>query len=241
MSGMQANDQPVCIFCKLSTGPFASIEHIFPESLGNKEKILSKGVVCDTCNSGVLSTLDQALVEFDPILFLRTFHGVQSKRGKVPSAPFGSVRLENPTGQHVRVELDSDKHLTEKPGGFDLKFTGKKRMDAKNLKLVARALYKIGLELIYLDHGKEFVLSSRFDEARQIILGKQDFHGYLLVGGGSKQHTGVSYRFLKAEDGTEFACFEFSYMLVKIIYDMERRIAIPDNGTKLMGFNVLKF
>lgn len=39
-----------CIFCKDSSDNSTSVEHIIPESLGNKD-ILPKGIVCDSCNN----------------------------------------------------------------------------------------------------------------------------------------------------------------------------------------------
>lgn len=36
-----------CIFCRRHDGGFTSREHVFPESLGNEEVVLPRGVVCD--------------------------------------------------------------------------------------------------------------------------------------------------------------------------------------------------
>lgn len=232
-----------CIFCKSSQNSFTSVEHIFPESLGNKEKILPKGVVCDRCNNETLSSLDEELLEFEPIKFLRTMNGVESKRGRVPITNLSNLRIENPTKDHVMIHASSKKSITDQtPNGFKLHFKGNKEMDVTRLKRISRSLYKIGLELICLDHGIEFALSERFDEARDIILGKKDFSGYLLIG--TTKNSGVAgmrYRPVKDETGFEFMVFEFQYLFVYIIFDMERRQSIPDNGTKLAGFDVLKF
>lgn len=240
---------PGCLFCKSKKNSFQGEEHIIPESLGNNELILKKGVVCDKCNNGVLAGLDQALVEFDPILFFRTFHGVKSKKNKVPVSGFNTMKMDNPTGGHVNIKLDkmTKKYFEKTPEGFRLHWRGKRRMGAKNVKILARALYKIGLEVVYLDHGSDFTHTPRFDEVREIILGKKDFSGYLLVGTNKgpvnpSMKSGITYRFLKSnEDNREFALFEFDYLLVKIIFDMERRICKLDNGLKLGDCNVLKF
>ena len=40
-----------CIFCKKDSSNSKSVEHIIPESLGNKSHILPKGIVCDSCNN----------------------------------------------------------------------------------------------------------------------------------------------------------------------------------------------
>lgn len=36
-----------CIFCKCDSTNSKSVEHIIPESLGNKSHILRPGIVCD--------------------------------------------------------------------------------------------------------------------------------------------------------------------------------------------------
>lgn len=232
-----------CIFCKSTTNPFRSVEHIFPESLGNKEKILDKGFVCDICNNEVLSILDAELLDFEGIKFMRTFNGIENKKGKVPDANFPNLKIENPSKNHIQLHLQTKKHVRNQTNtGFGLDFRGTRKMDANRLKLLARALYKIGYELVCLDHGRDFVLSSRFDEVRDIILGKKDFSGYILIGTNeqSKQPR-VTYYPLKDEKGREFMAFDFVYLFIRFIYDMERREALPEAGTKLERMTVMKF
>ncbi|MDD2681091.1 MAG: HNH endonuclease [Patescibacteria group bacterium] len=235
----------ICLFCKSETNSFLSVEHIFPESLGSKEKILPKGVVCDECNNGILSVLDSELVNFDVILFLRTFYGIETKKGSVPRASFSTVSLENPSKKHINLVLkrNNKNDFIKTHEGFNLKFTGRKKMSNKNMKLLARALYKIGLELLCLDHGIDFCLSSRFDEVRKIILGKRDFHGYICIGSNKTiDKVGVTYRFFKTGDGgKELALFEFNYMFLKIVFDMEQRECRLENGAKILGLDVLRF
>lgn len=233
-----------CLFCKSKTNTFLSIEHIYPESLGNKEKILPKGIVCDTCNNGVLSTLDSFLVNFDPIIFCRTFYGVESKSGKVPKASFSSLSLDNPSKKHVNLRLKrkNKQDFIETTNGFNLKFIGKTVMSIKNIKLLARALYKIGLELLCLDQGQNACLGDKFDDIRNIILGNKDFNGYLLFGTNKlPDKLGVYYRLIQIDGGTEIALFEFNYMFFKVIFDIERREIKLNNGEKLEGLQVIKF
>ncbi|MDD4332560.1 MAG: HNH endonuclease [Patescibacteria group bacterium] len=235
----------ICLFCKNTKNLFSSVEHIFPESLGNKEKILPKGVVCDKCNNETLSLLDSILVNFDPILFQRTIYGIKSKSGKIPTANFSTIDFKNSSGADIEVKLKRKNKgdFAQTINGCKLNFFGKKKMDSKNLKLISRSLYKIALELIYLDYGAVLALSPRFDEIRDIILGKKDFGGYLLLGSNSKSiEAGMSYRFIRTcEDDKEFAFFEFNYLFVKIMFDMERRRSILENGSMIANFYILKF
>ena len=233
-----------CLFCLSQENSFSSVEHIFPESLGNKEKVLPKGVVCDKCNNEVLSGLDNHLLKFEPLSFLLTMHVVKSKKGKVPSTGLGNMKIENPTGSHIQVILDSFKSHMPIENGFKLQMKGGRKLTARYLKLVTRALYKIVLELIYLDHGYEFAHSKRFDEIRDIVLGKEDFGGYLLISSGNERShpCGVTYSFLKDEETTKnFTFFEFNYMFLKIISDLERREVLLESNDKFYGMTVLKF
>jgi hypothetical protein len=90
----------VCLYCKRSDRHFGSVEHVIPESLGNQGLsgkpaiVLPRGVVCDTCNHGKLSNLDDALINFTPISLLRTLYGVRSKTGKLPSSKLGNASLQ---------------------------------------------------------------------------------------------------------------------------------------------------
>jgi HNH endonuclease len=55
--------QNLCIFCKSSTEPFTTREHIIPEALSSNDMVLPKGLVCDRCNNGALARLDSALAQ----------------------------------------------------------------------------------------------------------------------------------------------------------------------------------
>ena len=238
------NVNNICIFCLSSKNTFLGAEHIFPESLGNKEKILSKGMVCDKCNNEILASLDKELIEFEPIKFCRTFYGVESKRGKVPISNFHNIQIDNSTKSNINIKTNSKKIVKNvTPEGFQLNFRGNRKLDKDRLKLIARALYKIGFELICLDHGKQFILSDRFNDARDLILGKKDFEGYLIIGTNKDYiNTSVTYRFLKDEvTGKEFAIFDFNYMFIRIFFDFERRISLLENGFKHDGLTHLKF
>lgn len=74
-----------CIFCKSVSDACVSIEHIVPESLGNKEHVLPKGWVCDTCNNYFAREIEGP--------FLASLYGrssrfqmvVSNKRNRIPS------------------------------------------------------------------------------------------------------------------------------------------------------------
>ena len=92
---------PICLYCKKAEGPFTSVEHVIPESLGNQGLrgkppiVLPKGVVCDQCNNEKLSVLDSALIEFPPISWMRTRYGVRSKSGALPSTKLSNAGIRS--------------------------------------------------------------------------------------------------------------------------------------------------
>jgi|ERR1051326_237221 hypothetical protein len=93
----------LCIYCLTTEGAFTSEEHIVAESLGNDDAVLPKGFVCDDCNNGVLSGLDNALINFEPVAFLRVQHVPYTKEGKFPKANFSSFTLEKVGPRHLKL------------------------------------------------------------------------------------------------------------------------------------------
>src|SRR5690242_12986143 len=68
-----------CLFCKRKDGSFTSQEHVLPEALMNDRLILPPGIVCDRCNNGPLSRVDQEFLNFAPIALMRTVYGIPTK------------------------------------------------------------------------------------------------------------------------------------------------------------------
>lgn len=73
-----------CLFCKTESGESRSVEHIIPESLGNKSYILPRGVVCDRCNNYFARKVEKPFLESTAILMLRFNEEIQNKRGLIP-------------------------------------------------------------------------------------------------------------------------------------------------------------
>jgi hypothetical protein len=126
---------PQCLYCRQTDRRFTSVEHVIPESLGNSDSpynraiVLPRGVVCDHCNNGALSQLDQTLVKFDPVSFMKTYHNVPSKSSAVPAAVFKNARLSRPEPHRLLFESESRKTLLpDGKGNFKLRFKGSQRM-----------------------------------------------------------------------------------------------------------------
>lgn len=74
-----------CIFCKQPSAKSVTVEHIVPESLGNKTHILPKGIVCDKCNNYFAVKVEKKALETDFFRNLRFRNELESKRKIVPA------------------------------------------------------------------------------------------------------------------------------------------------------------
>jgi hypothetical protein len=62
-----------------------------------------------------------------------------------------------------------------------VKIISTRRYRGDQMRRVARAVMKIGLNLIYLTHGADTALHANFDPARDAVNGEA-YDGYLLIG-----------------------------------------------------------
>jgi hypothetical protein len=173
-----------CLICRRSDGGFTTEEHVIPESLGNTEKLLPPGVVCDRCNHEVCAPLDEALCSFAPVQMLRTMFQQPTKAGKLPSVRFDNGRLEAPRAGHFELALSSERWQRENPsspGTRSFSFTSQwsNAVTSERLSRVHRALVKQALELAWLD-SEERVLSEAFDRERSVIM-EGGHHGYVAT------------------------------------------------------------
>lgn len=197
-----------CIYCLSKSNKFTSEEHIFPESLGNDELILHKGFVCDECNNGILSCLDDFLLKFEPVAFLQVHFVPYKKNGKLPSANFQNLSIKRTTPKNISIKTKDKsafiiRNKNSKTGEIDFTISIKgRKFDAK---MLGRALYKISLGIIALDQGKEIACSSKFDIPRNFIMGNQGFPNNLLIKKESIPHPKVEILHHELLGGTPFA------------------------------------
>ena len=71
-----------CIFCHMDSSASKSVEHIIPESLGNKEHVLPKGYVCDTCNHYFSVKIESQLLAQPYFISMRRRNDIRTKKGK---------------------------------------------------------------------------------------------------------------------------------------------------------------
>lgn len=73
-----------CLFCKQDSSNTKSVEHIIPESLGNKTLILPRGYVCDKCNNYFAIKVEKPFMELPEIRQLRSQELIPNKKNKIP-------------------------------------------------------------------------------------------------------------------------------------------------------------
>lgn len=73
-----------CLFCKQDSSNTKSVEHIIPESLGNKTMILPCGYVCDKCNNYFAIKVEKPFMELPEIRQLRFQEMIPNKKNKIP-------------------------------------------------------------------------------------------------------------------------------------------------------------
>lgn len=177
---------------------------MFPESIGNREIVLPNGVVCDRCNNGTLSTLDQVMCEFMPVKLRRTMLGITSKTGAVPVSKLdgGSVTHTGPSS----IRVDGPKEIFWETGRSDglihgrFEAKGGRRMTPRYGSELARALLKSALELAWIDHG-EGMLSAEFDHVRDAVLGVPHDGFLMLAKEADPEHNAVAMTYQFADEG----------------------------------------
>lgn len=206
-----------CIYCLKSSEPFTSIEHIIPEGLGNEDLILPKGFVCDTCNNGTLSRLDNYLQEFEPISFLKVIYTQYTKDGKFPVGNYQNISIKKTHPRNI-VLTEKDKsggvrNLKETDNGqvsFSIDFRGR-RFEPKTL---GRSLYKIGIGMVAFDRGPDVVYDTKYNEAREFILRGVDFPNNLLISMNAKPNAQVRVMHQELSGGTGFGIDIFGMMFL---------------------------
>lgn len=144
-----------CIFCKKDTSDSKSVEHIIPESLGNTEHVLPKGIVCDSCNNYFACKIERPLLEMPYFKNIRYRNSIKSKKGKLVP---GVSAILSPKGRLIetcifgrKIELDIEEKeflsLTEDRETFGLIILAEND-PKKNDRIISRFLAKVALETL---------------------------------------------------------------------------------------------
>ncbi len=109
-----------CIFCHEESSTSKSIEHIIPESLGNKHHFLPKGYVCDKCNNYFSIKIEKELLAQPYFVSLRFRNEILTKKGKLvkekmifpETATMTEVTLQT-TNNGIIVSFNDDAFLVD--------------------------------------------------------------------------------------------------------------------------------
>ena len=109
-----------CIFCHKESTASKSVEHIIPESLGNKHHFLPKGYVCDECNNYFAVKIERELLEQPYFKSMRFRNEIFTKKGRLvkekmifPGAMMaGEVEMNRTDGGYIEMTI-LDEHLYE--------------------------------------------------------------------------------------------------------------------------------
>jgi hypothetical protein len=171
-----------CLFCE-QDGPYSTVEHIVPESLGNTQILLFEQV-CDNCQSYLGKEVEKYVLRRSPIGAWRVFAGIETKHGNPPKFSFqqpnrdkgrlpdwhvandDSVTLySSPDGKR---EFDIDDEEVLKKVAEDSKTDFRLVLTPKMLHMMGRFLGKVGLEMLARDHP-EVARDTRFDQMRRFV------------------------------------------------------------------------
>jgi hypothetical protein len=115
-----------CLFCKKPTSDSEPIEHVLPESIGNKDHVLKRGLVCGKCNNYFASKVEKKFLELFEIESLRFNQLIPSKKGRIPimrafTFPFPSIAevTRDPESGQMSVNFAPEvvKHIMNAKGG----------------------------------------------------------------------------------------------------------------------------
>ncbi len=157
---------PDCIFCGGDTKN-ATIEHIWPESLGGTEEVCMRNkLVCEKCNNYFGSNIERQALNDYPFLHYRFSSCITTKRGKYPkiktrigdfiSSPFERIIGLNPRSEEIERRINNG-HITQ----FRI------LAEITDPYAICRFLLKMGLEIIADDRPYE-IYNSKYDAARRV-------------------------------------------------------------------------
>jgi hypothetical protein len=153
------------------------VEHVFPESLGNKQETLA-GVVCDSCQNYFSHEVEKFVLDKTVLGWARLLGRIPTKRGNLPSidtklVPRGAIPNDTTSHTHIKAELleDGTVHLDFSGDAKEPVFeNGELKLSMQFTSLVqvrlAQFWLKVGLEVICL-RKPQLVRNSEFDQARK--------------------------------------------------------------------------
>ncbi len=142
-----------CLFCR-ANGPFSTVEHIVPESLGNTELTIS-GHVCDSCQAYFGKEVEQFVLSKTPLGFWRVLLGIPTKKGKPPF-----VDLAQPASDKGSLPSRSAYH--DDGIAFASHEDGSVSVDVRNSKIVQEIIARKRTQFRFVLTPKHLAMMGRF-------------------------------------------------------------------------------
>lgn len=162
---------PKCLFCQdTDQTHFSKVEHIVPESLGNRQYVLPAGIVCDKCN-GFFSKLENYFCHHHLASGHKLLKKYRTKKGKPPSMPLqaGEMRQDETGRVHFRQALIEGKEREQLAISFferDVAIRVCWPLPDTDSRKISRFLTKAGIETLYFKLGA-MALEPAFDFVRK--------------------------------------------------------------------------
>lgn len=143
-----------CIFCKSISTNSKSVEHVIPESLGNKEHVLKEGIVCDKCNQYFAIKVEKEVLDTPYFKHVRHRNDIKSKKRKIPKINGiigGKVEIGRDRYGNTFIEVPNQKILDGITSGKITTMIVPKIDDPEpDDKNMSRLLAKIAVEMLAL-------------------------------------------------------------------------------------------
>lgn len=164
-----------CIFCQNDSSESKSVEHIVPESLGNKTIILPKGFVCDKCNNYFARKVEKDVLEMPYLTSVRHRNVILSKKRK--SVPVEMIFPKTLNSSKVTMNVTDNgifANIIDKDVFESIMKTGNGRMIAmyhpepeypnrKMARFIAKCAFEYLVYAVQDDLRKSFVENELFD------------------------------------------------------------------------------
>ncbi len=145
-----------CIICN-SNKNLETIEHIVPESLGNKNYTLPRESICKECNNR-FSRFEKEAISNSIIGYEKTRFAFKSKKGKIPRSKVGDIEfVGDEQGRKDLIKLiglkpEDIKSFDPKTGIMQVVVPGFEKNDVP----ISKFLLKMGYEALYKSERQLF-------------------------------------------------------------------------------------
>lgn len=158
----------ICIWCDGSAADAKTREHVLAESLGgDRDYRLKGGLVCDRCNRGTLQKIDEQMLLFGPLLWIRShFALARNSQRIVPGMEFDQEQNEY-TIDTTKLTNGNSATFDQMRGVITTRIAGPS-MQAR-AEHMTRGLHRVAYNLLAHVRDGSFV-RTRFRFLRELVL-----------------------------------------------------------------------